>query len=100
VIGSKLFQPKAGLFAMAFLLASSPLLSACSGRDTAAAEKIAAAQDAAARAEKAAERAEKAAGKAERGPPTPFAAESEPAEQQDNAETPPNEEANPDANTG
>lgn len=76
--GTKHVQPKAGRLALAIVLAAAPLLSACSGRDTNAAEKIAAAQQAATRAEQAAERAEKAAAKMNGAQPAMVDAEPEP----------------------
>ncbi|GEM_PF-1900185 len=63
---------------MALVLAATPLLSACSGRDTDTAEKVAAAQQAAKRAEQAAERAEKAAAKLNGEQPAVVDAEPEP----------------------
>jgi len=86
---------------MTLALAVTPLLSACSGRDTTVAEKAAAAQDAAFRAEKAAERAEKAAAKVDKGQPVVMDAEPEPdLDPQDKAVADQNEPANPDANSG
>jgi len=78
VSGSSNYRPKAGHLALAIILASTPVLSACSGRDTTGAEKIAAAQDAAKRAEQAAERAERAAAKVDKSQPTMVDAEPEP----------------------
>lgn len=99
--GSKHVQPKAGRLALAIALIAAPLLSACSGRDTGAAEKVAAAQQAATRAEQAAERAEKAAAKLHSEPPAVVDAEPEPdPEPQDPSAGDPDDQSKSEANPG
>ena len=73
-------RSKAGAALAATLLASSVLLSGCSGRDTELAEKAAAAEQSALRAEKAADRAVAAANKAEKPPAPVMEAEADPAD--------------------
>jgi hypothetical protein len=77
---------KPGQMVAAVALIGSALLSGCSGRDTAAAEKLAATNAAAERAEKAAVRAEAAAAKLDKaGQPTVIEADPEATEDADDA---------------
>lgn len=75
------FAPRAGA-GLAALICSALLLSACSGRDAASAEKVAQINAAAQRAEKAAERAEAAAAQVAKGT-APTVIEVDPNEEDD-----------------